>query len=819
MFPLFPFFFSQKARVGGSGKVSQNVAVGAKLLQSCRRVVPTQRAQRSKKFEISSEIENFKREWNFRESHPLRPHFCGEIETSRLKFSSEIKHFDRDWNFLIVGPSGKVSQRCRKVVTKRRKVVRKVSQSVAECRKVSQSVAKLSQSVAKLSQSVAKLSQSCRKVVAKCRKVVAKLSQSCRKVVAKLSQSVAKLSQSVANLSQICRKVVAKCRKVVAKCRKVVAKCRKVVAKLSQSVAKLSQSVAKLSQSVAKLSQSVAKLSQSVAKCRKVVAKCRKVVKVSQSCRKVSQSCRKVVAKCRKVVAKLSQSVAKLSQSVAKLSQSVAKLSQSCRKVVAKLSQSVAKLSQSVAKLSQSVAKLSQSVAKLSQSVAKLSQSCRKVSQSCRKVSQSCRKVSKVVAKCRKVVAKLSKSVAKCRRVSQSVAKLSQSCRKVLQSVTKLSQSVAHCCRVMRSVAECCKPERLGEGSKIAKSPKVVRRGYKRSFGPTAQRSPKSLLYHGQPCLHRCNLGTPGCTSARGLLLPLLTTFGDFPVFDPSQALWFASRVSQSRRKRSWRKVYRKVTLRDSELLRRSVFTTPPRFTTLWTLLWEKNVCNSQENGVCTRCATTINHSAIPKLLRRVNLLWRSIFSTAGSLGLSRSCRRVVTELSQFLTKLSQSLLQKFAAKLSQSVLQHLRKFMSLCSQNPLAENPFSVWPTEMECTVSRAAGGKWLLYSKGKLAKPHDYASSDFSTLVAINIAGTLTFLSLSFCFLAFFPCVFSLHFWGRKSLRFCVFLAFLGGPKSLRFGGGGVGFFLCRYFSSPSCHEEWFWPTHSQNGVHDQF
>ena len=59
----------------------------------------SQRAQRSKKFEISIEIENFDREWNFRASHPLRPYFCGEIETSRLKFSSEIKYFDRDWKF------------------------------------------------------------------------------------------------------------------------------------------------------------------------------------------------------------------------------------------------------------------------------------------------------------------------------------------------------------------------------------------------------------------------------------------------------------------------------------------------------------------------------------------------------------------------------------------------------------------------------------------------------------------------------------------------------------------------------------------------
>ena len=47
-------------------------------------------------------------------------------------------------------------------------------------------------------------------------------------------------------------------------------------------------------------------------------------------------------------------------------------------------------------------------------------------------------------------------------------------------------------------------------------------------------------------------------------------------------------------------------TLRDSELLRRSNFTTP---------------------------AAIVNHYAIVNLLRRANLLRRSIFSTAGSFG------------------------------------------------------------------------------------------------------------------------------------------------------------------------------------------
>ena len=36
-----------------------------------------------------------------------------------------------------------------------------------------------------------------------------------------------------------------------------------------------------------------------------------------------------------------------------------------------------------------------------------------------------------------------------------------------------------------------------------------------------------------------------------------------------------------------------------------------------------------------------------------------------------------------------------------------------------------------MKYTVSRTAGGKWLLHSKGKLIKPYDYVLSDFSILV----------------------------------------------------------------------------------------
>ena len=46
-----------------------------------------------------------------------------------------------------------------------------------------------------------------------------------------------------------------------------------------------------------------------------------------------------------------------------------------------------------------------------------------------------------------------------------------------------------------------------------------------------------------------------------------------------------------------------------------------------------KNVCNSQDNGVRTRCAAIVNHPAVLKILRVVNLLRVVIFSTAGSFG------------------------------------------------------------------------------------------------------------------------------------------------------------------------------------------
>ena len=110
--------------------------------------------------------------------------------------------------------------------------------------------------------------------------------------------------------------------------------------------------------------------------------------------------------------------------------------------------------------------------------------------------------------------------------------------RECRQNVRKMSRKNVR--KMSKNCPEGCEPERLGEGSKIGKSPRVVRRGCKRSSGPTAQRSPKSLLHHVQPCFAPaqaqvapvqeavCSLGS------KDLLPPLLTSFGDCPIFDPS---------------------------------------------------------------------------------------------------------------------------------------------------------------------------------------------------------------------------------------------------------------------------------------------
>ena len=68
----------------------------------------------------------------------------------------------------------------------------------------------------------------------------------------------------------------------------------------------------------------------------------------------------------------------------------------------------------------------------------------------------------------------------------------------------------------------------------------MVRRGCKRSFGPTAQRSPKSHLHHVQQGFAPVQPQVAPVQEAfrslgsKDLLHPLLTTFRDSPLFDPS---------------------------------------------------------------------------------------------------------------------------------------------------------------------------------------------------------------------------------------------------------------------------------------------
>ena len=71
----------------------------------------------------------------------------------------------------------------------------------------------------------------------------------------------------------------------------------------------------------------------------------------------------------------------------------------------------------------------------------------------------------------------------------------------------------------------------------------MVTRGRKSSFRPGVQRSPKSLLHHVQPCFALVQPQVAPVQEvfrslgSNDLLHPLLTTFGDFAIFDPSPRL------------------------------------------------------------------------------------------------------------------------------------------------------------------------------------------------------------------------------------------------------------------------------------------
>ena len=73
----------------------------------------------------------------------------------------------------------------------------------------------------------------------------------------------------------------------------------------------------------------------------------------------------------------------------------------------------------------------------------------------------------------------------------------------------------------------------------------------------------------------------------------------------------------------------------------------PPNLVRRGPLFERKNVCNSQENGVRTRCAAIVNHPAVLKILRAVNLLRVVFLVRRGPLGMIIAC--LSTTLTKFL--------------------------------------------------------------------------------------------------------------------------------------------------------------------------
>ena len=59
----------------------------------------------------------------------------------------------------------------------------------------------------------------------------------------------------------------------------------------------------------------------------------------------------------------------------------------------------------------------------------------------------------------------------------------------------------------------------------------------------------------------------------------------------------------------------------------------PPNLLSHGPFLERRNVCNSQENGVRTSCAAIVNHPAVLKILRVVNLLRVVFLVQRGPLG------------------------------------------------------------------------------------------------------------------------------------------------------------------------------------------
>ena len=74
---------------------------------------------------------------------------------------------------------------------------------------------------------------------------------------------------------------------------------------------------------------------------------------------------------------------------------------------------------------------------------------------------------------------------------------------------------------------------------------------------------------------------------------------------------------------------------KNSELLRRNVFTMPPPPYLLRRepFLEREKICNFQENSARTRCAAAVNHNAVVNSLRVENLLRVAFLVRQGPLG------------------------------------------------------------------------------------------------------------------------------------------------------------------------------------------
>ena len=194
-------------------------------------------------------------------------------------------------------------------------------------------------------------------------------------------------------------------------------------------------------------------------------------------------------------------------------------------------------------------------------------------------------------------------------------------------------------------------------------------------------------------------------------------------------------------------------TLRDSELLRRSVFTTPPIFTTVWTPLWGKKCQQNQGDGVSTGGVAIANHCAIVKSLRIVNSLRRSLFCVAGSFGHLRA-----------VTTSTYTLLQVSGAISSKGKME-LKQRMAESEGKQREEIPYTCKDKTVQRTVAQGATGTG---KEGQNEIPHRTQHNSPEVFRAI-VANAF----LESPFVLFPPVKLALKTYGSGLFypRFCVF------------------------------------------------